>query len=212
MLSFINVVFLFVTSCCIVPILNAQTINCTDFSISEVYQDSINSNDYQFSIYSSYGPFEAVNYPHVSAVLDCNGDTVATGGMFWFGQLGETIQDYPVSITGVGSIACYPLTAIFIYGIDSGDADTCYLSYNLSGLPPSLTDVLADNIYPNPTERFIQLGDIQNTSFRILNPSGQVELLGKYDGLIDVGTLKSGTYFLELKSQSSMKILRFNWL
>jgi hypothetical protein len=31
----------------------------------------------------SGGPFQFVNYPNVSAVLDCNGDTIANGKVFW---------------------------------------------------------------------------------------------------------------------------------
>ncbi|MFM7684024.1 MAG: hypothetical protein ACKO7P_14975, partial [Bacteroidota bacterium] len=55
----------------------SQTIPCSNFTITGSYPDTINSNDYQISINFNAGPNDIVNYPHVSAVLDCNGDTVA---------------------------------------------------------------------------------------------------------------------------------------
>lgn len=193
----------------IVKMGNAQTNSCAEFSITQVYPDSLNTNDYQISIQSSSGPLEMVNYPHVAAVLDCNGDTVATGGLFWFGQLGETIQDYPVTLTGGGSITCYPLTVIFIYGVNAGIEDTCFLSYGIVGLNNSLGDVLPNTVYPNPLTQFIQLGEIPETAFRILNSVGQVELIGKTQGVINVEFLKSGAYFLELDDGQLKKIFQF---
>lgn len=201
--------FLFVSAYFIVPIGYTQTISCAEFSITQFYPDSLNTNDYQISIQGSSGPLEMVNYPHVAAVLDCNGDTVATGGLFWFGQLGETIQDYPVTLTGNGSMACYPLTAIFIYGLDAGIEDTCFLSYGIVGLNASLSNISNDLIYPNPSNLFIQLGEIPETDFKILNTVGLIEMIGKTQGVINVEFLNSGAYFLELSDGQSKTILRF---
>lgn len=209
MMNCISRFFLFVSAYFVVPMGYTQTNSCAEFSITQVYPDSLNTNDYQISIQSSSGPLEIVNYPHVTAVLDCNGDTVATGGLFWFGQFGETIQDYPVTLTGEGSITCYPLTAIFIYGVDGGIEDTCFLSYGIVGLNNSLGDVLPNTVYPNPSNHVIQLGEIPETAFRIVNSVGQVEMIGKTQGVINVEFLKSGAYFLELNDWPFKKILRF---
>jgi hypothetical protein len=209
MMNCISRFFLFVSAYFIVPIGYTQTISCAEFSITQFYPDSLNTNDYQISIQGSSGPLEMVNYPHVAAVLDCNGDTVATGGLFWFGQLGETIQDYPVTLTGNGSMACYPLTAIFIYGLDAGIEDTCFLSYGIVGLNASLSNISNDLIYPNPSNLFIQLGEIPETDFKILNTVGLIEMIGKTQGVINVEFLNSGAYFLELSDGQSKTILRF---
>jgi hypothetical protein len=209
MMNCISRFFLFVSAYFIVPIGYTQTISCAEFSITQFYPDSLNTNDYQISIQGSSGPLEMVNYPHVAAVLDCNGDTVATGGLFWFGQLGETIQDYPVTLTGNGSMACYPLTAIFIYGLDAGIEDTCFLSYGIVGLNASLSNISNDLIYPNPSNLFIQLGEIPETDFKILNTVGLIEMIGKSQGVIHVEFLNSGAYFLELSDGQSKTILRF---
>lgn len=65
------------------------------------------------------------------------------------------------------------------------------------------------SIYPNPSDKFIQLGNIPETEFRIVNSIGQVEMVGKTKGVIHVEFLKNGTYFLELNDCPSKKTLRF---
>jgi hypothetical protein len=106
-------------------------------------------------------------------------------------------------------MACYPLTVIFIYGLDTGIEDTCFLSYNFVGLNASLSNVPNDLIYPNPSNLFIQLGEIPETDFRIINTIGQIELIGKTQGVINVEFLNSGAYFLELSDGQTKTILRF---
>jgi hypothetical protein len=83
------------------------------------------------------------------------------------------------------------------------------LSYNVDGLNASLSNISHDLIYPNPSNLFIQLGKIPETDFRIVNPIGQVELIGKTQGVINVEFLNSGAYFLELYDRQTKKILRF---
>jgi hypothetical protein len=80
-------------------IIFSQTISCSNFSITGIYPDTINPNDYQISLNFNANQSEFVAYPHFSAVLNCNGYTLATGDLFYFGQLGQTVQDYPVTIT-----------------------------------------------------------------------------------------------------------------
>jgi hypothetical protein len=83
------------------------------------------------------------------------------------------------------------------------------LSYNFVGLNASLSNVSIDLIYPNPSNLVIQLGEIPETDFRIVNTIGQIELIGKTQGVINVEFLKSGAYFLELSDGQSKTILRF---
>lgn len=65
------------------------------------------------------------------------------------------------------------------------------------------------HVFPDPTEQFIQLGAIPETAFRIVNLLGQIELIGKTTGIIDVAFLSSGYYLLELQDQFSRRTLRF---
>ncbi|MFM7467372.1 MAG: T9SS type A sorting domain-containing protein, partial [Crocinitomicaceae bacterium] len=164
-------------------ILVSQTIPCSNFTITWSYPDTINSNDYQISINFNAGPDEFVNYPYVSAVLDCNGDTVATGGLFYFGQLGQTTQDYPVTILDTTSW-CEPLNAIFIYGSGTlNEADTCILAFQSAAFG-DVSEEQYVSIYPNPVSEFLHVSvsnDLIGKSYQIVNQLGQVVLTGKID-------------------------------
>lgn len=127
----------------------AQSIVCGAFSITAITPDTVNTNTYQVSIHSMTAPTYMVNYPHVAAILDCNADTVATGGLIYFGQPGQTTLDYPVTVSG--SLSCQPLTAVFIYGLDGGSIDTCLLYFNTTGLNTAPDKDERLFVYPNPT-------------------------------------------------------------
>ena len=181
----------------------SQTIPCSNFAITGSYPDSLNPNDYQITINFNAGQNDFVDYPHVSAVLDCNGDTVATGGLFYFGQFGQTTQDYPVTVIDT-TTWCEPLTAIFIYGSGTlSQVDTCLLPFQLA----SITDLLEVQnimIYPNPTTERISVTvsiELLGSTFQIINQVGQVLIEGKINSKnqkIEVITLSSGFYSLRI--------------
>ena len=186
-------------------ITSSQTIPCSNFTITGSYPDTINSNDYQISINFNAGPNDIVNYPIVSAVLDCNGDTVATGGLFYFGQLGQTTQDYPVTILDTTSW-CEPLTAIFIYGSGTlNEADTCILNFQSAAFG-DVSEEQYVSIYPNPVSEFLHVSvsnDLIGKSYQIVNQLGQVVLTGKIDNknlTLDLANLEKGIYILEVQT------------
>jgi len=184
-------------------IASSQTIPCSNFTITGSYPDTINSNDYQISINFNAGPNDIVNYPIVSAVLDCNGDTVATGGLFYFGQLGQTTQDYPVTILDTTSW-CEPLTAIFIYGSGTlNEADTCILAFQSAAFG-DVSEEQYLSIYPNPSSGILTvfaLNEMYASTFQIINQVGEVQIEGKINSKsqkIEVNTLSSGLYLLRV--------------
>ena len=186
-------------------ITSSQTIPCSNFTITGSYPDTINSNDYQISINFNAGPNDIVNYPIVSAVLDCNGDTVATGGLFYFGQLGQTTQDYPVTMLDTTSW-CEPLTAIFIYGSGTlNEADTCILNFQSAAFG-DVSEEQYVSIYPNPVSEFLHVSvsnDLIGKSYQIVNQLGQVVLTGKIDNknlTLDLANLEKGIYILEVQT------------
>lgn len=113
---------------------NAQAITCDDFSILGIGNDLVNSGSSLVHIKLASEEVNFINYPFISVVMDCNGDTIATGTMVFFGQLGQSVQSYPVN----GNIenACLPLTVEFIFGNTNLENDTCFLS--LSELQPAV--------------------------------------------------------------------------
>jgi hypothetical protein len=183
----------------------SQTFSCSDFSITNVYPDSINPGDYQLSIQCTAGSNDFVNYPFVSTVLDCSGDTVATGGLFYFGQFGQTTQDYPVTLTGNGDINCYPLTASFAINYDLGFTDTCQLTYGASGLDQQLNGHQSIRISPNPASNLITLNVSPNfigKAYALCDALGKPVLTGTMSSEsipVDISNLARGIYLIKVE-------------
>lgn len=180
-------------------ILVSQTIPCSNFTITGSYPDSINSNDFQISINFNGDSNEIVGYPHISAMLDCNGDTIATGGLFYFGQLGQTTQDYPVTIIDTTSW-CEPLTAIFIYGSGPlNEADTCSLVFQSAALG-DVSEKQHVSIYPNPASDFLHVSvsnDLIGKDYQLVNQLGLVIMKGEIQSLqerIGIELISNGIY------------------
>jgi hypothetical protein len=109
-------------------IAHSQTINCSDFTLLGYGPDPFNPGNSIVHIQFAADSMDFINYPYVSFVKDCNGDTIATGNMNFFGQMGQSVQPYPV--TGDITNACLPITIEFIYGNNNFETDTCMFTLN----------------------------------------------------------------------------------
>jgi hypothetical protein len=183
--------------------LQAQT--CTDFIINSVMPDSTEPNSFQISIQNNRNASDMVNYPHVAFITNCNADTVANGTLFWFGQFGQTTQDYPVTLSGIGSITCLPLTAYFVFSDNSGNTDTCQLIYSSTNIYNQTSDKGELIIYPNPstTQIFIKINEKnRGAKFNIFNSTGKTVISGflNNENSLDISTLDNGVYFLNLEN------------
>lgn len=181
----------------------AQSISCADFTVSGINPDPSDSSLYNVSIQFSEPSTSHVNYPYVSAVLDCNGDTVATGGMSFFAQIGQTTNDYQVTLSG--SLVCQPLTVVFVYGIDSFDMDTCLLSFGTTtGLSDTSEIAAAFSLFPNPikSQVTIQAGISQlDADYFVFDQTGKLMLTGRIDSEntpVDMSNLSRGIYLFRV--------------
>jgi len=111
---------------------HAQTINCDWFTVTGLAPDTLNVNSTLINIQMVGGFSDFINYPVISSVTDYTGDTVATGGLWFFGQMGGTTQGYPVS--QLENDVCLPLTIEFVYGNESFENDTCLLTFDGTNL------------------------------------------------------------------------------
>jgi len=178
---------------------NSQTNWCGDFSITGITNESIDPNILQISIAFSASTSTFANYPYISAIIDCQGDTVATGNMFWFGQFGQSTIDYPVLSNGTSP--CEPFSAVFIYADNAGASDTCILSGGSSSLENR--EIFSIHAFPNPT----------NNQVQILVPD---KYLGSTIGLFDItgkliysSPISAGLFSIDLeKCEKGTYVLR----
>jgi hypothetical protein len=185
----------------------AQTITCDLFSVTGMEPDAFNVNNTMINI-AMEGEFSLfANYPYIASVTDCNEDTIATGGLYYFGQLGGTEQGYPVSL--IPDDVCFPIEIEFVFGNDLFENDTCYYTYQTTGFSRT-TDTHFDlNVYPNPTRDKIQLSSSASMcgeEYSIYNTSGKSVKTGKINSLnatIDVSHLPNGFYTLNIRNTSS---------
>ena len=198
--TLIIIVFILLNYC---STLLAQSVNCSDFSVIGVNPDTLNPNGYIVSIQFNATSNVFINYPQVSAVLDCNGDTVATGGLSFFGQFGQTTNDYPV--TGSGSLACEPLNVVFVYSEDNFNDDTCLLTFGEpSGISNTSQIVGKFSIFPNPSinQVIIQTNLSQiGTSYLVYDHTGKLMLTGKLfseSTSVDMSNFYNGMYFFKI--------------
>ena len=180
--------------------ISAQNVTCELFSITGLEPDTFNVNNTMVNIAMS-GEFSLfANYPFILSVRDCDGDVIATGDIYYFGQIGGTEQGYPV--TSIPENVCLPITIQFIYGNDLFETDTCYFSYGSTGITYAAKDNMELSAFPIPAAHEIQLAsntDIIGESFVIFSSTGKTMKTGIIDAQnarIDLRNLQSGFYVL----------------
>ena len=185
----------------------AQNITCGLFTITSLEPDTFDTENTLINIEMS-GDFEAfANYPYISAVVDCIGDTVASGNMWFFGQIGGTTQGYPV--TSIPDNVCLPITIEFIFGNDLFETDTCLISYGISGMSASTNPESVIQAFPNPANNVIQLTsktDLIGKDYLIVNSTGELVETGRITtsyASVDVSQLPTGCYVLKIEGALS---------
>lgn len=204
-----NLIFLVILGIMILPIKMRAQNSCFNLSLVGGYQDSIQQNSYWFSIQYQANTNNLINYPYISTVLNCEGDTLATGSMFYFGQLGQTTQDYPVSTNN--ALWCEPLSIEFIYGNELMVNDTCYFTFetaNLNSFPSLKTPFV---IFPNPLDNYLQILTNEtylNQPFEVLGFDGTLATRGTVESTVmnlSLASFKAGMYFFYFPWSSERK-------
>jgi hypothetical protein len=151
-----------------------------------------------------------MNYPIVTSVTDCNGNVIATGNLFYFGQFGQSVQGYPVSL--INGPICYPITAEFIFGDMNLVNDTCQLIYNGPVSAISENELNSTNAFYNSSLREIQItsNNINGTSYSLYNSTGQLVKSGTCSSTISRIGLEGysiGIYILQLGKEKRFRFL-----
>lgn len=158
----------FLSSVLFASFANAQSITCNDFFMLGIGPDPFNPGNSIVHVHMNGNSNDFINYPYISFVTACNGDTIATGGMNFFGQMGQTVQSYPV--TGDITNACLPINVEFVYGNSNFQTDTCILT--LTSLPAPLTcsDLIPLEIQVDQSNTLIKISMLGTGNTYISNP------------------------------------------
>ena len=122
--------------------------------------------------------------------------------------------EFSVTVTGAelaaGLIVQY---GYVVMGVNANPADEATLGKVV--IAPS-TVGLAENqettlsIFPNPTTTILNIKNAQNfNSFKILNITGEVVIDGELSNQINVESLGTGVYLLELHNNTESQVIRF---
>lgn len=202
----INVEFVFgntnfETDTCILTLDSLQApLTCSDFIPLGIQADQFNTliNISMAGTGNSY-----ISNPMISIVTDCVGDTIATGYINSSGQIGLSVQGYP--ITPLGNTVCYPITVEFLYGNTNFETDTCLLTLNATtGTPESSIVENEISIFPNPASNEITIQSdkwIHKDNYIIYDYQGNLILTGKLiseNTFVDISNFSNGMYFLKI--------------
>jgi len=186
----------------------SQTVMCSNLCVTDVqFQDTgVLTITIQFNGTGS----EFINYPYVSSVLDAGGNVIATGSMFYFGQIVNTSQDYEATTS---------LTPPFPENFDGTivfNYDTVFCLLPFSCLTQVQENFAVEKtplrLLSNPVADKLIMVNYNNTSateFIIYESSGRQAKAGKIksgQNEINVGDLKNGIYFLTLPDSDFLTV------
>jgi hypothetical protein len=188
--------------------------SCSEFTVTEVTPDSVNPGFQQVSIYFAGAQNSFINYPYISAVLNCVGDTIGTGNLNTFGQFGQSTVPYPVTVTGPWD--CEPLTFVFTFSNNSGTQFNCSFTYETAGLSNVSTKKASFTVYPNPAYDRIQISsstDLKQEIYTIRDYSGrliQESRIQNDNPVLSLESLSAGLYILSIGKGNvqSVKVIK----
>lgn len=179
--------------------IHAQVYSCDSFCVENIYIDT--AGQMIVAVHFASDENDIIHYPHIEAVVNQSGDTVATGDLYFFGQVGGTTSEHPAATTldeipdGFSAFVTFSFNDTF-----------CILSY------PCMTtgiEVVSGQdllISPNPmiTNAIISLdGTMANGSFRLYNLQSMLLREKPFNGsriYLQRENLISGLYILVIQS------------
>jgi len=147
---------------------NAQSVSCADFTLLGYGPDAFDPGNSLIHILMAGDSTGFINYPYIALVTDCNGDTIATGNMNFFGQTGQSVQSYPV--TGDMTNACLPITVQLVYGNTNLAPDTCFISLNSLPTAVSCSAFTPIDIEVDQSNTLVNISMLGTANTYISNP------------------------------------------
>ena len=207
-MKLLQIAFLLILSC-INSVQSFALQDCSTLVVEGIFPDTTNVGQYMVRVHWDAPSKDLLSYPRVVVVTDCNGDTAATGKDFYFGQLGTTTQDYPVTVQGKGSLNCFPLKAVFLSMNSSGSTDTCVLVFGTTSVDTHIFDTPELRLLPNPVTNMLEVTSnlsvgIRHYSIRDLNGTTTAEGTMYGPSLrINTSCFSPGVYMISLDNKAS---------
>ncbi|HZV70686.1 MAG TPA: T9SS type A sorting domain-containing protein [Saprospiraceae bacterium] len=197
--------------CLISFVTKAQEITCDAFCLTDVRMDTSAPNLMYVSLFFTSDEEDFINYPFISDIIDAQGDTVGHGTLNFFGQFGNTSNDYAVTVDFDTIPDNFIATMIFHYN-DSA----CVLSF-----PCIMNSIENQNnnqsisIYPNPfsTETKVQSETpFRDLTIKIFDIRGQVVRQIEHQSGNEISLqrddLSEGIYFVQLVEENKIIEMR----
>jgi hypothetical protein len=186
-------------------IASAQEISCDAFCITDVRMDTSTPNLMYLTLLFSGDNDDFINYPWIAEVINDQGDTIGVGTWNFFGQFGNTSNDYAVTVEFDTLPDNFNATMVFHY-----DTSVCLLDFpcSMTGIE-NLKEKNQLKIYPNPTSGLIhieKLDERENETLylRVIDLQGRViaQTLLNEETIVDLSFISAGAYLLLLNGSS----------
>lgn len=192
-------------------LLSAQ-VSCDSFCIKDISIDtSLNPNLLKYTITYNGNSSNFINYPYISALTNSNLDTLGTGTLSLFGQIGGSAEVYEVS-TDLDSI---PTDFILHFSFDT----TVCLFNNFCNPSTTPISIIAEediNLFFNHSESVIcakQALSFKEAEIKIFDLNGHLVIKDKileHFKPYDLADLAPGVYIFQLKITDKRFILYFS--
>jgi hypothetical protein len=174
-------------------IIGYTQVTCNDFTVQQIQMDATQQN-WEITIFLDADSTAFINYPFVALMVNAAGDTVAQGGLEYFGQFGQTTNVFhPSVIMGDPS---FEGDIYFVY-----DSDTCVFNTANLGIftDASFSELIA---YPNPTSSELRwnVADQEVLSLAVYDAQGRCIHQGKQTAQIRVDQWPVGVYVYRLET------------
>jgi hypothetical protein len=174
---------------------------CSSFCVTGMYLDSVTPGQLWVSIAFNADSNVFINYPHIPSIIDGQGDTLATGDLWFFGQFGGTTYDYPVATDLTQLPGNLEATVNFSY-----DTVTCPLAYPcVTALTDDRNHRPAYGVAPNPfrySTSLIAPDPLNDAEIIVYNSAGhgvhRIEHVYGTNIAISVSGLPPGMYILQI--------------
>lgn len=149
-----------------------------------------------------------ISYPYLPAVFNSSGDTIGEGYIFFFGQIANTVTQYPITITEDFDPSEFNFQFVFTTELDT---DTCYFSFfdinSIETIPLEENNL---TLWPNPARDQLSIAahsGMIGASYTLTDISGRVIQKNTFQSertTLDLQALPSGMYFIKTENDSSV--------